>query len=228
MSVDGDATVWQDTFPDELIPDILDVLCEVWRAFPKPSPTDEEVPINQRFCAALRQSRLRDYPLRLDPEVTLLDGDGKVAGRLDFRFTSACVKDEAYFAVECKRLYSRSKLRPAARCGATDYVRSGMLRYVKSCYAPQRDHGGMIGYVLSGSAARAISAVSRNIARHRGVLQLVQPGSLAPSSLRPGDPTVKETRHKRGEKVFQIHHLFLDCISPPLPKRRTFSSKRRG
>ena len=69
MTVVGDPGMWSDTFPDHLVPRILDLVMETWEAFEKPAPTDHEVPITRRLRRALKQAK--DYkrlPVRIERE----------------------------------------------------------------------------------------------------------------------------------------------------------------
>src|SRR5947209_2539808 len=103
----GDAKIWSDTFPDELIPRVLDLVTETWEVFDKPGPVDREVSITQRFKHALKQAKdLRVLPVRIELEpaedhpVT-----GEELGRIDLKFVPAVsAREEVYFAFECKRL----------------------------------------------------------------------------------------------------------------------------
>jgi hypothetical protein len=69
MAILGSAELWADIFPDELIPDILAMVVDVWAEFTQPSTNEHEVPITMRFRAALEQYKdLKRLPLRIDRE----------------------------------------------------------------------------------------------------------------------------------------------------------------
>jgi hypothetical protein len=46
----GDPGLWSGLFKDDLVPQILDLVSDTWKAFsPKPKQDEKEVPITQRF-----------------------------------------------------------------------------------------------------------------------------------------------------------------------------------
>lgn len=207
----GDASEWADAFPDALLPEIVDLVCSVWVGLTKPQPNDHETATSRRMCAALRQSLgLRLLPLRVDVETVLIDDTGQVEiGRLDLRFTSASFHPEAYFSFECKRLCVKDgkKLRSLA----TEYVTEGMMRYVTRQYAPSRRHGGMIGYVHTGSRDDAIAKVDAAIGANAAGLGMAAPAQLSGSSIAASNDAARTTTHARTDGPFSIHHVFLAC-----------------
>lgn len=212
MTILGDASVWKDSFRDELIPEILTMVSEVWTALTKPRPSEQERRITKKLCAAIMQSQqLKRLPLRLDYDSVLLDPDGNTIGVLDLRLVSDGYSPESYFSFECKRLYACSRSTARVKALTDEYVDKGMQRYVDGQYAPRMKHGGMIGYVLSGTVPRAIGAVQRQIQSKYGRLKMASPARLRQSLMRPADPTAKETEHQRAVGLFRLHHLFLGC-----------------
>lgn len=105
MAILGSAELWADFFPDELIPDILAMVVEVWAEFTQPSTNEHEVPITMRFRAALEQYKdLKRLPLRIDREAPVDDLENAAElGRVDLRLTHG-YRSDVYFAFECKRL----------------------------------------------------------------------------------------------------------------------------
>lgn len=209
MTVFGDACAWADAFPDELLPDILEMVCAVWVGLKKPQPNDRERDTSLRMCASIRQSLMgRRLPLRVDVETTLIDDTGEIEiGRLDLRFTSTSFHPEAYFSFECKRLcvHDGKKLRTLA----TEYVTDGMMRYVSGQYAPSRHHGGMIGYVHTGTRDNAIMKVNESIQANVILLRMSPPAKLEACSLAPGNGAIRTSKHARTNGAFSIHHMFL-------------------
>jgi hypothetical protein len=133
----------------------------------------------------------------------------KVTGRKDIVFFPSLNDEDIYFCLEAKRLNALVSGR--RRSLADEYVKEGMQRFVDGKYSRYIWHGGMLGYVLDGQIANAIKNVETNIQAHASALGMTLPGSLLPSSLRPNDPSTKETRHRRVHEtaVFHIHHLFM-------------------
>lgn len=207
----GDASSWADAFPDDLLPEIMELMCAVWSGLKKPRANDHETVTSRRMCASLRQSLgIRKLPLRVDIETVLIDETGETeVGRLDLRFTSASFHPEAYFSFECKRLCVRDgkKLRSLA----TEYVNEGMMRYVTQQYAPSRQHGGMIGYVHTGSRDDAITKIDEAIDVNAAALGMAAPAQLSASTLVPSNDAARTSAHVRTNGTFRIHHLFLHC-----------------
>lgn len=211
MTVLGDVSAWADAFPDELLPDILEMVCSVWVGLQKPQPNDHEKATSLRMCASIRQSLMgRRLPLRVDVETTLIDDTGESEiGRLDLRFTGTSFHPEAYFSFECKRLcvHDGKKLRTLA----SEYVNDGMMRYVSGQYAPSRHHGGMIGYVHTGTRDKAIKKVDKSIQDNATLLKMVPPARLEACSLAPSNKAIRTSQHTRTSGPFSIHHVFLAC-----------------
>jgi hypothetical protein len=211
MTVVGDPGMWSDTFPDYLIPHILDLVTETWTSFEKPTPAEHEVPITRRLRRALKQAK--DYqrlPVRIERESAEDDPvTGEELGRIDLKFLPAVsALEEVYFAFECKRLNvlengKRRTLAPA-------YVIEGMMRFVTGQYASIMQHGGMIGYVFDGRCNDAIRLVKSNIRKRYDALQLDVDSLLVQSRLRPNNPMIRETAH-RSSRSFLLHHIFLSC-----------------
>src|SRR2546427_9178080 len=142
MMVIGDADIWSDIFPEELVPRILDLVTATWDDFDKPGESDHEVPITQRFRHALKQAKdLKKLPLRIERE---LAEDHPVTGfelgRIDLKFCPAIsALEEVYFAFECKRLNVIEN--GSRRTLAPEYVIEGIQRFVTGQYAHSMTHG---------------------------------------------------------------------------------------
>jgi hypothetical protein len=211
MTVIGDPGMWSGTFPDDLVPRILDLVTETWESFEKPEPTDHEVPITRRFRHALKQAKdFKRLPVRIERETAEDDpATGEELGRIDLKFLPAVsAVEEVYFAFECKRLNARTNGKRLTL--ASEYVTKGMMRFVTGQYASTLAQGGMLGYVLDGRCEHAIRLVQNHIRRRRGDLKLDSAKSLIPSQLRPTDPMIRETTH-RLPRLFLLHHVFLSC-----------------
>lgn len=209
----GDAAIWSDTFPEDLIPRMLDLVVETWHPFRKPITTDHEVPITRRFKHALKQAKdFRRLPVRIEREPAEDDPDtGEELGRIDLKFLPAVsALEEIYFAFECKRL--NATIGGSRRTLATEYVTEGMMRFVTGQYSSAVDSGGMIGYILDGESDVAIGAVGQNIASRRTELRMSASAHLEGSGLHPDNPLIRQTDHTLSpQRQFRIHHIFLPC-----------------
>ena len=124
------------------------------------------------------------------------------------RIVAAVPTEKIYFCLACKRLnvtYSGS-----VRTYATEYVVHGMLRFVSGRYAAVVKRGGMLRYLLDGNARKAIESVAGAIRQHCRDLCMERPGTMHPSTIRPADDLVRETRHDRDptDQLSVIHHIF--------------------
>ena len=210
----GDADIWSDTFPEDLVPRVLDLITDTWTSFAHPGPNDLEVPTTRRFKHALKQAKdFNRLPLRLEREPAEDDPQtGEELGRIDLKFLPAIsAREEVYLAFECKRLnviHSGTR-----RSLAPEYVTEGMMRFVTGKYAGTMRHSGMIGYVLDGRRDDAIRLVGRNVGTRATQLCMATPADLAPSTLRPQAAPVRETTHQPASSRFVlIHHLFLAAV----------------
>jgi hypothetical protein len=212
----GDAEIWSDTFPEDLIPRMLDLIFETWQPFPKPAAADHEVPITRRFKHALKQAKdFRKLPVRIEREPAEDDPKtGKELGRIDLKFLPAVsALEEVYFAFECKRL--NVTMNGSRRTLATEYVTEGMMRFVTGQYSSSVRSGGMVGYVLDGKSGEAIIAVEESIARRRTELRMPASTGLERSKLRPDNQVIRQTKHALSTRPgFLLHHIFLTCCDP--------------
>ncbi|MGA2699930.1 MAG: hypothetical protein ABSH35_02370 [Isosphaeraceae bacterium] len=211
MGVIGDPSGWEDTFPDRLIPDIIDMVIGAWEHFDKPSHDEQEVSITRRFKILLVQDKkLRRLPVLIDREIWEDDPvTAEQIGRIDIRLVHG-YREDVYFAFECKRLNVTYKGRLYTQAG--DYVTDGMARFVDEQYATGLPTGGMIGYVVDGLCDNAIRAVARAMSRHRELLHLEPAATLKCSNLRPKDKLVKESEHSPPGRPICLYHVFVSCI----------------
>jgi hypothetical protein len=209
----GDAAIWSDTFPRDLIPRVLELVVETWYPFRKPVTTDHEVPITRRFKHALKQAKdFRRLPVRIEREPAEDDlATGEELGRIDLKFLPAVsALEEIYFAFECKRL--NATIGGIRRTLAAEYVTEGMMRFVTGQYSSAVGSGGMIGYILDGVSDGAIGAVGQNISSRRAELRMSASAGLEGSGLHPDNPLIRQTNHALStERQFRIHHIFLPC-----------------
>lgn len=207
MNLSGDFDPWLEAFPKELLPEIFEIVIETWPEFCKCMPKRPiERRLNHSFTRCLqRTARTRRSGFNFDCHYPLLNPDGDVEiGELDIR-VAACLAEDVYFAVECKRLFPT-----AGRSRAEDYTGSGGMQcFLSGQYEGKAGAGGMLGYVIKGTAKRARDSVADRIQLDRDLLHLQSPEQLTPSRLHPRFPEIEETIHSLPHQDFTIFHLFL-------------------
>jgi hypothetical protein len=210
MAIIGNTYLWADFFPDDLIPEILEMVVDVWSSFSKPTINEHEVPITKRFRASLEQYKDSRYlPFRIDREVPVDNLDtAEELGRIDLRLTHG-YRSDVYFALECKRLnITDNNGRNSSLAGK--YVTEGMMRFVGETpqYARTLAQGGMIGYVMDGNVNNAIRSVNRQIKTRYVNLSMKSATSLE-ASTKSSKNLIKQSVHVLPDKVFTIYHVFL-------------------
>ncbi len=225
MSVVGTPAEWVDLI-DSMVPDILALVVATWKEMPSPAADEKEDKITNDLCRALRQNRhARSLMFQIHAQFVELEPlAGQDLGRLDIVFMPLVPGEEAYFCLENKRLNALKKGK--IRAYASEYVSFGMSRFVKGQYSKTVRQGGMIGYVLDGNVAQAITNVLSNIQTQHAALGMKPPGALLPSTILNGDSRAHETHHQRTHEVsiFRIHHLFM---AGNLIKRQKARSAKR-
>lgn len=196
---------------DSLVPDILTLVIATWREMPPPPADALEDPISMAFCERLRAGRnCLDLPFDIWTQLVELDpAAGEDQGRMDIVFKPMVPREYIYFCLECKRLNVRTA--DGVRTYASEYVRFGMLRFVRGQYARVVHNGGMLAYVLDGDVRSAIANVEGNIKTRLSELGMHAPPTFLVSGILPNDEWVRETRHRRlnSNEPFIIHHLFM-------------------
>jgi hypothetical protein len=210
---------------DTLVPNILDLLVATWQQMPPLATNTREDPTTEAFCRLLRQNRNSgNLPFNIHIQMIELDPTaGQDQGRMDIAFQPLVPREDIYFCLECKRLNVASG--GGVRAYASEYVNHGMVRFVRGQYSAMVRHGGMLGYVLDGNITRAIQNVGDAIQTHHATLGMQSPGEMLPSTIRPQQPLIRETRHTRSlnPSSFQIHHLF---VAPKPTGPKPLSRKR--
>ncbi|MBI3467420.1 MAG: hypothetical protein HY000_30795 [Planctomycetes bacterium] len=196
---------------DSLVPEILTLVITTWEEMPPPAGDALEDPISAVFCERLRAGRNRfDLPFNIWIQLVELDpvaeGD---QGRMDIVFTPMVPREYIYFCLECKRLNVRTAA--GVRPYASEYVRFGMLRFVRGQYARVVHNGGMLAYVLDGDVRAAMANVETNMQTRLSELGMDAPGTFLASGILPNDERARETCHRRvnSTEPFIIHHLFM-------------------
>lgn len=217
----GSPEDWVD-FIETQVPAILALVIETWEALPPPAGNELEDAMSECLCRALRQSRNScDLPFQIHTQLVELDpAAGQDQGRMDIVFIPTYPRENIYFAMECKRLNVRGG--DGVRACFAEYVRFGMLRFVRGQYANAVRHGGMLAFVLDANVAGAITGVEGNIRANLSDLGMDSGGGFQVSSGRPGDARVRESQHRRNGQVlpFVIQHLFMagDPMAPLRPE----------
>jgi len=209
MMLSGDPRAWLDFIEDQ-VPILLDLIIAAWNEMPPIRADALEDPTTESLCRGLRRHRAAaSLPFRIDTQLVELDpAEGERQGRMDIVF-SPMVPDEAYyFCLECKRLNVVQEGR--RRSLAAEYVREGVLRFVRRQYGRHVQHGGMLGYVLDGRVPEAIRNVRRQIETHRPALGLI-PDGLARSRFAGHLDHVLESSHVREQHSppFLLQHVFV-------------------
>lgn len=206
----GDPAGWDDLFANNLVPSVLELVLEAWATIDKPVGDEHEDATTVRLhCAMLKgKDRSRHAFLIRIQDVEVDTSLGKVTGRKDIAFFPA-TEEDIYFCLEAKRL--NVVVNGVRKALADEYVKNGMQRFVDGKYGGRVRHGGMLGYVLDGDVARAMTNVSNNIDANRVALCMAQSGTWRRSSSRPTDTHARESVHYclREPAGFLIHHVFV-------------------
>ncbi len=214
MTLIGSPAEWVNLI-DTLVPDILDLVITTWESMPSIASDAREDPTTEELCRCLRQSRnSSNLPFRIDIQVVELDPEGEQdQGRMDIVFSPMVPRENIYFCLECKRLNVINNGR--VRSYAAEYVRHGMMRFIRGQYSAAIHKGGMLGYVLDGNVSQAVDNISRVIQTRHTDLGMQPPGDMQPSSVRPHDLGTRETQHRRhhNSDLFRIHHIFVSATA---------------
>lgn len=211
----GSADGYFEFFQEELIPNGLRLVLDVWRRLPSAAKAGKEDEITGHLAATMkREKKARRLGFSIHFQAIPLGPNGPVAARIDFKFLAGFDED-AYFAFECKRLRIP---RPSGLDHNTDsYVGcEGMGRFIIGKYSPGQPHGAMIGYVIDGDIATAKSAVIALVHDRRIELKLTSGSAWETSRFLPSETDVHQTRHRRelntrGSGAFTLQHIFLSA-----------------
>ena len=198
-------------FPTKHIPVILLAILQAAGTLRKKTDRDKEDRITRRLHARLiRVPKFRDGPLDLglQPEIPSPDIDADTpAGRIDLLVWCG-LGHEVYFAIEAKRLRVSSADGRVTFSGSREYVKDGMMRFIRGQYAPHVKASAMLGYVFDGKIDKARLNIERSIQRNAVTLRLAHPGRLLRSSIL-SEAEVDETNHVLPTRLFTIYHLFV-------------------
>ncbi|UPT63345.1 MAG: hypothetical protein M0D54_01910 [Hyphomonadaceae bacterium JAD_PAG50586_4] len=206
----GDPSQWASRFvstDDRLLARIV----AVWPACQAalPANADEDLITRNLVNLLLRDGETREFVHWIQDQFPVWEytagGVGIEKGIVDM----AVLLDQErtnYLAYECKRLsviYSNGR-----QSLAGPYVTEGLVRFVTEQYAEKLPTGAMLGYVLDGDIAFALSRVSTAIQSNRQLVGLLE----GPTEL----PTISVaarfgTLHQRptGNHQIEVRHAFL-------------------
>lgn len=208
----GTAASYFPFFPEDRIPDALQVVLDSWKILGTVKQTDLEDSITERLAAAIKCAKAaRRLSFSVHYQTVPLDDHGAVAARIDFKFLAGYDED-AYLAFECKRLRIPRTKGVSSNC--SEYVgQGGMGRFISGKYAPTQSNGTMVGYVMDGNVAKAKQGIVDQIWKQRLKLRLVSGKPWEASLYLPKQPDLHQTRHKRkivkSKSDITLQHLFL-------------------
>jgi hypothetical protein len=215
MEFSGDAQVWEDLM--QLVPDILELVCDAWDRAKGVAPTEIEIAISRRLYPPLwKLKNERDLPFRIHSEFVVHDDvTGEELGRVDFAFIPRGTANESvYLALECKRLRVREAR--SVRSYADVYVGpEGMMRFISGKYAKGHPAAAMAGYVMDGDSASAMVSVQEAIKKQTAGLCVSAGSELGPCETLCERSNVKESRHEIAGNRFSLYHLFLAVADAP-------------
>ncbi|MGS0969606.1 hypothetical protein [Burkholderia sp. BCC1972] len=207
---------------EDQIATVVDLLCSgVAAARPLLRPGMLEVPITIHVKKAMRRLKkelgLSNLEIVGEFEVLDLSNDApEVLGRIDIilRFLHQFGDEEAYLAVECKRVgHGDSGLNQR-------YVTQGVNRFVTGQYATGHHWGMMLGYVLRLPTAALVNGIDARIRETYGEVAKLSDleAHTEALSIHQGDLAQGSAGH-----VIRLIHIFVDTtlaadVTPSIPK----------
>ena len=198
-------------FPDEFVPEILELLLATWEKLKLPRDVHLEPRITNLFNRAIEDEYTRQgKSWYVHPEIKEADPTtGKEVSRTDIRLYHREVPGQKlYFALEAKRLHTESDGR--TRGGYGEYAgNDGMMCFITGKYADLAPACGMLGYVMDGNLEFAAQGVANAIRNTAAQLRVVAGGEYKSSTLMPEHPWNGETQHERNTGLLSMFHLLL-------------------
>ncbi|MCF1450007.1 hypothetical protein G6L37_30290 [Agrobacterium rubi] len=205
---------------DDQIATVLDLLCKGCdEAKAHLTPGMLEVPTTIVVRKAMRRVkktlRLTNLQIRGEHELeNMATDDPAILGRIDItlQFLHQFGDEDAYVAVECKRVHSGDTGLNAS------YVAKGVERFATGRYAAGHEWGFMLGYVLALPASTIVDAVDARIRKTYG-----EPAGLtAETSHSLALAVLEGALVQKGSHVIRLKHVFVDmtlAAPPPLTSR---------
>lgn len=210
MAFGGDTSQWADTFPESLIPDVLQLILEGWDAIRPVQSDAREEPITRRLRESIRRAKNhRKLPFTVWPEASETDlSTGKEIGRIDLLFLHGH-REDVYLSFECKRLYYDDG-RGGFPANVSKYTgNDGMMCFVTEKYSRGLPHGGMIGYILNQSLENAREMIEKSMGVNSNPLCLQTDPPFTACVYFPNDPRVLESSHRINHRTMVLYHVLL-------------------
>lgn len=209
----GDSSEWDDFIASGGVASVLALTLDAWARIASPAEDELEERTSIRLYAAMVKGQDRQqHRFLIRYEDVEVDTDlAAETGRKDIVFFPGH-DGSLYYCLESKRLNAR--VNGVMKSLADEYVKEGMQRFVDGKYSRAVHHAGMLGYVLDGDIARAMTNVLNNIRARHATLGMDANGDWIESAHRPDDPNAKETAHRRGHTPvhFRLQHLFVAAV----------------
>ena len=201
-------------FPRGFGAEVMKLILETWNVFTLHHSVRYEEPITALFRRALIDAYVaagRNWFVTLDD--------------LNF-FPPDHHGQTIFFTVECKRLNvtrlptvkstaeamkrGRTLPKPTFHDLADKYVTEGMQRFLSGLYSKGLPWGGMVGYVMDNALDTAFRRVRAEIKARRRALRIsTRHADKTPSTALPAWPHSADTRHRRSDGEFLLHHALL-------------------
>lgn len=214
MRIEGEALDLNEAlFPHGLVPQILQLLVDTWHSFARPTDTEDEPKITNRFVLALHSEKRRQgRRFRVMPHVKDLTGLNPATGKgyveIDI-YVPHGDDERCYFGIEAKKL-NTTDARGKWESNAGEYAGDdGMGCFVTGRYAGYQCEGAMVGYVMDADCTKARASISKAIDERALELRVPAPCPLQPAQALPNHPDAFETRHALDRGEFTLHHVLL-------------------
>ena len=195
---------------EDQIATVLDIVCRgAHTARPDVTPGMLEVPLTRVVRKGMKRVRstlgITNLEIHGEYEVDNMEtSDPSILGRIDIilRFLHQFGQEDAYVAVECKRV------RPRDATLNGRYVSRGVDRFVTGKYAAGHEWGFMLGYMLALPAQDVIDFIDRRIRKIHGSRSALQAEPTHPRSLAVLASALVQSEHHH----IQLKHVFVDML----------------
>jgi hypothetical protein len=129
----------------------------------------------------------------------------KPDGFIDFKMLYGWGTQEDYFGIECKRISSTGNDRNLA----TEYIKNGIMRFIKGIYSPGHDFAAMIGFVIDGKLTDCINLVRARLTKYSQEACMEEGWDVEPNFGVQNDLYRTVHRQQCQSTLLRILHLFL-------------------
>lgn len=157
--------------------------------------------LQKRWYEENRATRLtcKLYPIAQHEDITLAKPRGQ-SPTIDFCFRT-WDPDDRYFGVECKNLEERNNDLTRR------YIATGINNYVTGRYGSSSSESALVGYILSGSIANIVSALSKKLEEDKPIKNLYRDFSF-------DDPQYNSVHARQLDKgTIILHHLMFSFVA---------------